>query len=268
MALGTVKIGDVDVSRFIIGGNPFSGFGHQTPERDREMKRYYTVARIKETLKEAEALGITTFTGRADNHVVRMLMEYWDEGGAIQWLAQTCPGVGPLERGITNSIGGGAKLCVFHGGEMDNRVLNNKVDDIPAAIQRVKDKGIPVGTAGHNPKVFEWAEENADFDFYLCSYYNSAHRDKDAEHVTGQAEWFNDEDRDIMVNVIQGLSKPVVHYKVMAAGRNDPKEAMEFVAAHLRAQDAACVGVFMKDNPKMLEEDLRYLEQALEGKDN
>jgi hypothetical protein len=51
----------------------------------------------------------------------------------------------------------------------------------------------------------------------------------------------------------------------MAAGRNDPEEALEFVAQHLRPQDAVCVGVFMKDNPKMLEENLRYLEQALEG---
>jgi hypothetical protein len=227
------------------------------------MRAYYTVARIKETLKEAEARGITTFTGRADNHVIRMLMEYWDEGGTIQWLAQTCPGVGTLERGVQNSLGGGAKLCVFHGGEMDNRVLNDNTADIPDAIRKVKDAGIPVGTAGHNPKVFEWAEANADFDFYLCSYYNSAHRDKAAERDTGQREWFNDEDRDIMVNVIQGLSKPVVHYKIMAAGRNDPKQALEFVAQHLRPQDAVCVGVFMKDNPKMLEENLRYLEQAL-----
>ena len=110
MALGTVKIGDVEVSRFIIGGNPFSGFAHQTFERGQEMRHYYTAARIKETLKEAERLGITTFTGRADNHIIRMLMEYWDEGGTIQWLSQTCPGVGTLERGIENSLGGGAKL--------------------------------------------------------------------------------------------------------------------------------------------------------------
>ena len=28
------------------------------------------------------------------DHVMRMLLEYRDEGGRLQWLAQTCPGVG------------------------------------------------------------------------------------------------------------------------------------------------------------------------------
>jgi hypothetical protein len=264
MTLGTVRLGDLEVSRFIIGGNPFSGFAHQTPERAHEMKHYYTTARIKETLKEAERVGIDTFIGRADNHIIRVLMEYWDEGGTIQWVAQTCPGIGTMERGVANAVGGGAKGCFLHGGEMDYRVVNGKTDDVAGAVEKIRGAGMPAGTAGHNPKVFAWAEENLDLDFYMCSYYNAAHRDKNAELQSGQPEWFNDEDRDIMVNVIQGLSRPAIHYKVMAAGRNDSKEALEFVAQHLRPQDAVCVGVFMKDNPKMLEEDVQYLEQALE----
>jgi hypothetical protein len=35
----------------------------------------------------------------------------------------------------------------------------------------------------------------------------------------------------------------------MAAGRNDPREALAFVARHLRPQDAVCIGFFMRDNP-------------------
>ena len=54
----TVQFGDVEVTRFVIGGNPFSGFSHQGPQRDKEMVRYYTVARIKEALRKAEAAGI------------------------------------------------------------------------------------------------------------------------------------------------------------------------------------------------------------------
>jgi len=263
MAIGTVKIGNRTVSKMIVGGNPFSGFSHQNPAKDDAMRHYYTAARIKETLRQAELLGINTHLARADAHVMRCLMEYWDEGGTIQWFAQTCPEFGPMMRSVENAVRGGATACYVHGGVMDNLLANHQLDEVPGAIARIREAGLPAGVAGHNPKVFEWAEKNLDVDFYMCSYYNSAHRDTHAEHLSGMAEWFKPEDRDAMVRTIRGLSRPVIHYKVMAAGRNDPREALEFVARHLRPQDALCVGFFMRDNPAMIEEDLRLLEEAL-----
>ena len=119
------------------------------------------------------------------------------------------------------------------------------------------------GIAGHNPRVFEWAEEHLDVDFYMCSYYDASPRGERAEHVAGMEEKFESEDRDVMVRLIKGLSKPVIHYKVLAAGRNDPQDAFAFVAQHMRPQDAVCVGVYTKDNPNMLEADLRLLEDSL-----
>jgi hypothetical protein len=35
------------------------------------------------------------------------------------------------------------------------------------------------------------------------------------------------------------------------------------VAGHLRPNDAVCVGIYPKDNPRMLEEDLLLLEDGL-----
>lgn len=262
-SLGTVRIGNVVVTRFIIGGNPFSGFSHQTPERDLEMVRYFTTARIKETLRRAESLGVNTHIGRADHHIMRMLFEYWDEGGRIQWFAQTCPEVGDIERAVHNAVRGKASACFIHGGVMDNLYANSRLEAVPDAIARIRDAGMPAGIAGHNPKVFEWAEERLDVDFYMCSYYNSAHRDSHAEHVSGMAEWFLEEDRQAMTGLIQRLSKPVIHYKVMAAGRNRPDEALTVVANHLRPQDAVCVGIYPREHPGMLEENLRLLETAL-----
>ena len=61
-----IQIGAVNVSRYLLGSNPFSGFSHQGPERDRMMKRYFTAARIKETIKAAEQLGVNTLVGRTD----------------------------------------------------------------------------------------------------------------------------------------------------------------------------------------------------------
>ena len=119
MVLGTIDIGKLSVSKLIIGGNPFSGFSHISPEMDLDMKRYYKVSKIKEELSKAESIGVNTFLGRADHHVIRTLLEYWDEGGKIQWIAQTCPGVGQVDLGVYNAATGGAKACYIHGGQME-----------------------------------------------------------------------------------------------------------------------------------------------------
>jgi len=65
MSLEHAKLGNLSVSRLLIGGNPFSGFSHQTAERSAEMRAYYTQERIHATLRQAESLGINTFLGRA-----------------------------------------------------------------------------------------------------------------------------------------------------------------------------------------------------------
>jgi hypothetical protein len=265
--MDTVRLGNLEVSRFILGSNPFSGFSHQGPERDREMTHWYTNARIREVLRGAEELGITAVLGRADRHVIRTLMEYRDGGGALQWLAQTCPGVGPTLKTAQMAIDGGARTCYIHGGVMDNCLAAGDMSDPLAGIEMIRKAGLPVGIAGHNPEVFRWAErEELPVDYYMCSYYNSAHRDESAEKLPGQKEWFLPEDRKIMTELIQGLSRPVIHYKVMAAGRNDPAEAIPFAVEAMRPQDAVCMGIFTGDDPGMLAEDVRIFEAAWKKK--
>jgi len=262
--LTRVHIGDLQVSRLILGGNPFSGFSHQSPEMDEEMRHYYTTARIKEIYRRAEELGINTHIGRADHHIIRVLMEYWDEGGTIQWIAQTCPELGEISRGVRNAVKGGAKACFVHGGVMDHLFAKKRMGEVIDAIKIIHDAGMPAGVAAHNPQVLEWAEENLDVDFYMCSYYNPTRRDQNPEHLPGAKEWFWPEDRDRMVQTIRRLSKPAVHYKVLAAGRNDPREAFSFLSRHIRPGDAVCVGIFTKYRPNELEEDVSLVEELVE----
>jgi len=259
----TVQFGDLTLSRMILGGNPFSGFSHQNPDIDRAMVRWYTTERIKETMRQAEALGVSTFLGRADRHVRRTLLEYWDEGGKIQWFTQTAPEFSSLSGNVAQAIGTGASAVYLHGGQMDFYFAQRQFDTIRGFVQQVKDAGIAVGVAGHNPAVHEWADENLDLDFHMCSYYNPTPRDRNAEHVQGATEVFDPADRDAMVATIRQLRAPAIHYKIFAAGRTDPKEAFAYVARHIRPQDAVCIGVFTKEKPDMLAEDVRLFEEAL-----
>ena len=64
-----------------------------------------------------------------------------------------------------------------------------------------------------------------------------------------------------MTDLIQGLSRPVIHYKILAAGRNDAEQAFAYCASRMRPQDMACIGVFTGDDPRMLETDVRLFEK-------
>jgi hypothetical protein len=261
----TVHFKHIEVSRFILGSNPFSGFSHQTLETDWAMRHYFTTAKIKETLREAESLGVNTFIARTDFHVLRMLMEYRDEGGTLQWFAQTCPEVGDHATCIERAASYGAKACHLHGGVMDYVFAQGKMDGVQPALDLIRERGMLAGIAAHNPRVIEWAEEHLDLDYYLCCYYNPTPRDTLAAHDPEMAEQYLEEDRQAMTDLIQKLSKPVVHYKIMAAGRNDPREAFAFAAMRMRSNDAVCVGIYQERQPGILREDVRLLELSLES---
>ncbi len=257
------NIKDVQVSRFILGSNPFSGFSHQGPEMDWAMRHYFTGNNIKATLREAEALGVNTLLARTDFHVMRLLMEYRDEGGTLQWFAQTCPEVGSHEACIQRAATYGAKACHLHGGVMDHAFAQGLLDGVQPALDLARQKGMLAGIAAHNPRVIEWAEEHLDLDYYMCCYYNPDRRDNRAAHDPNATETYAEEDRQAMTSLIPQLSRPVIHYKILAAGRNDPAAAFAFAASKMRANDAVCVGIYQKDKPDILREDVRLLEESL-----
>ena len=258
-----VQFHSLQVSRLILGSNPFSGFSHQGQDVDLAMKRYFTTATIKRTLHEAEGAGVNTLIARTDYHVMRLLLEYWDEGGRLQWFAQTCPEVGSHEACVSRAASGGAKACHIHGGVMDHLFAQGRLDEIPAVVKTIRGHGMLAGVAAHNPDVLRWVEAHADVDYYMCSYYNPIPRVRNAEHVAGTDEQYLEADRDAMTALIPTLSRPAIHYKVLAAGRNDPAAAFARVAACLRPSDAVCVGVFPKDHRDMIREDAALLEAAL-----
>ena len=263
--MDTIQLGDLRVSKFILGTNPISGFSHQSVEMDQRMVSWFTVDRIKALLREAESLGINTIMARTDLRVMSFMKEYWSEGGTIQWFAQTCPPEGPPELCIARAIEGGAKACHIHGGYMDHQLAQGNLDQVPGLIEMIRSAGMLAGIAGHDPRVIEWAEEELDVDYYMCSYYNSMRRDENPEHVHGAKEWFWPEDRRIRTDLIRTLSKPVIHYKIMAAGRNDPSEAFAFAARAMRPHDAVCVGIYEENHPGMLREDVELLARSFAG---
>jgi len=263
MRIPAVSLGALAVTRLIIGGNPFSGFSHQSRARSAEMAAWYTDERIVETLFQAQSLGLNACLCRGDQHMVRVLERYWDEGGTMRWIAQTASEAETPAIGAAFCLDNGASACYLHGGLVDDYIANEQYDQIHAFADTVRTSGVPVGIAGHMPIDFVWAEQNLDLDFYMVSHYNPSPRTHARHNDPAIAEGYLLAEREELVATIQQLGRPAIHYKILAAGRNDPGEAFAYTARHMRPEDAVCVGIFTKDNPNMLAEDVDLLLKSL-----
>lgn len=259
MGIPTVSLGGLQVTRLLIGGNPFSGFSHQSVQRNEAMRAWYTDERIVETLFQAESLGLNACVCRGDDHIARVLATYWKQGGSMCWVAQTDSALGASSEAVAFCADHGAAACYLHGGVMDMLIAQRRYAEVHQFAESVRSHGLPLGIAGHMPEDFVWAEGNLDVDFYMVCYYNPSPRQHKAEHDPMASEQYTVEDRDARVAVLRTLSKPAVHYKVLAAGRTPPEEAFAYVARQMRSGDAVCVGVYTQDKPDMLAEDIDLL---------
>ena len=261
-----VAIGKVSVSGVCIGGNPFSGFSHQTPQRDREMKEYFTPANIKATLRAAEAAGIDTFCGRTDDHIHGILRDYWREGGRIQWLAQVSPEPNQPDSWRTwlkAAAALGAAGAYIHGGIVDFWYANGQFDRFHEALGLMRAAGVAAGFAGHKPEAHAWIRDHLEVDFHLGCWYNPTDRAKAPQHSSVNERW-DPVDRARMLEVIHTLRAPVIHYKVFAGGNMPVDEAYEVMGRVVRPTDAVCLGMFVKDDPGMLARNVALFEKHVD----
>jgi len=266
MGLPRVDFCGLRVSRIAVGGNPFSGIGHQDAALDKAMKDYYTAARVKETLFQCEELGINTAFMRADRHIIRLLHEYWNEGGKIQWFAQHAPEHRSMLENIRIARGGGAAGIYIQGGVTDALQEAGKLADLREALALIRSLGVPSGIAGHQPKTHRDAQAlGLDFDFHMVCFYNLTGRRGKLDAADPDAERYRPDDRQAAANLLRELPRPAVAYKIMAAGRNDPREGIPYAVRHLKPTDIVCIGFFPKDRPGEIREDIEIFCEALEA---
>ena len=259
----TTRLGSAIVSRLIVGGNCFSGFSHASAAMDKAMRDYYTVAKIKETLAQCERAGVNTFFGRADNHVLRIMNEYWNEGGKIQFFAQTAPERPDTSGVIAQVAEYGAAGCYLHGGETDDLHDANNADRLRKLIDEIKARGMVAGVAGHNPRTHLWAQDqNVPIDFHMLCFYNISGR-RGKQTASDEFEKFDDRDRQAALAVRKQLTRPCVAYKVLAAGRNDPEAGFRYAFENLRPADAINVGMYTAEKPAMIQENARLVAKIL-----
>jgi hypothetical protein len=250
----TIKLGEWTVSRLIVGGNPFSGNSHVSPELSAEMGAFHTVGRITETLRTAEKWGVNALQSRGDAHMMRLVQEYREAGGNMHWIAQTASEMADIATNIRIIARTGAIAIYHHGSRTDSLWQAGRAEEIHQYLKVMRDAGVLVGLGSHIPEVIAHAEEHAwDVDFYMCCLYNLTRAPRESALVSGVAteEHFDHADRDVMCAVIRQVAKPVLAFKILGAGRlsssaADLDDAFRYAFANIRPSDAVVTGIFSK----------------------
>lgn len=253
--LPQVPFGPASVSRLIVGGNPVSGFSHVSRALDEEMMDYFSAANVKKLLAACEQAGINTWQSRADRHILRLLREYRNEGGRIQWIAQTASEAADFARNVREAAAMRPLGIYLHGAQTDRLWLEHRRDEIAARLGRIRDAGVRAGLATHIPEVIDWCEEaGLPADFYMACLYNLSRSHEEALELAGgpvQGEFFYEPDRRRMLSRVAKTKKQCIVFKVYGAGRRcgtreDRLAALREVFAAAKPSDCVVIGMFPK----------------------
>ena len=257
--LPSVDFCGMKISRLVIGANPFGGYSHQNAERDEEMRSYYTVDRIKETWRRAEAAGITAMvTNNETPHVLEAVREYLSEGGSLKWIAQVNRRTKPdMHDAIDEAVSIGCSALYFHGALVDRAYAEGDADTVTQWCRYARSKGVPVGVAGHDPGAHLWVDGLGIADFHAVCFYNcgSLH--------DGRGSKFRLSDMSRAADVIRRIEAPCIGYKIMGAGRIDPRMAFEYAFESIKPGDVVNVGMFRNDKDSMVEDDAEMVREIL-----
>jgi hypothetical protein len=258
--LPTVDFCGLKVTRLIIGANPFGGFSHQSKQRDRDMLAYYSPQRIIETWHRAEAAGINTMiTNNETPSVIDALRQYLSGGGKLQWIAQLNCIVRHKDMipAIDEAIDIGCKAVYFHGALVDRAYAGRDERTIRDWCRHAQSRGVPAGVAAHLPEAHLWVNGLNAADFHVVCFFRcgSLHE--------GKGERFALRDMPAAVDCIRRIAKPCIAYKIMGAGRIDPRMAFEYAFEGIKPTDVINVGVHRGDKDDMVEDNVAIVRAIL-----
>ncbi len=187
--LPTVKFGPHEITRLIIGGNPFRGYSHWREELDQEMAAWNTAEHIADALCDAEAAGINTMQMRGDQYIFDAVAEYRRRGGTMHWICQTASEQPDVLENIRNIAALKPIAIYHHGTNTDKHWAAGTMDVVKQRVELIKELGLMAGVASHLPEVHEWlVEQDWPVDFHMCCVYNlsRAAREQDRIRPVGQ----------------------------------------------------------------------------------
>lgn len=244
-ALPSGKIGDLEISRLLLGGNLLTHYTHS-----RDLKYVYSLAanyntdqKILDTLALAEENGVNTVVVHNVPATIKLLQEHRRRGGRMQWITCTfhalVRGLNEFTREIEQLVDAGTDALYVSGVEADmmcgfrndisaadssQRVAEANMELLSQAVDLAKAHGLPTGLGAHRIGAIEDCENaGLDVDFYLKTIH---HHNYPTAQIHYDSNFCPEPDR--VISVMQNVRKPWIAFKVMAAGAIPPADAFRY----------------------------------------
>jgi len=267
-ALPRAKIGKLEISRLILGGNLLTHYTHS-----RDLKYVYTLAahyntdeKIMETLAKAEAAGINTVSMHNPEHPISVLRRYRKErGGKIQWIicptAPVEPDMAKYRQHVESLIKDGCEAIYLWGVHGDSLASQGKFDLMAKAVELAKEYGVPSGVGGHSLDVVKACEEHGvKADFYIKTFhshnYPTAPKPEQIKGPYSEYPGYWCSNPEETIAYMKTVQKPWIAFKTMAAGAIQPQVAFRYSFMH--GADFVLAGMFDYE----IEEDVKLAAEA------
>ena len=255
----TMKFGNAEISRLVLGVNPLYGFAHYNNNFSGAMREWYTQDRVCEVMHRANAFGINAFNWVNVERSSEDLARFQSEGGKMHLIIQVTAHDNPAA--LVKNL---RPLALQRRGEeIDTAFRNRTMENEREWCKRARDLGVLVGVGTHKPEVIELVEEQGwDIDFYAGCVYNRTRSAAEwRQLLNGQlpempGEVYIQSDPERMYKVMRQTAKTCFAFKILAAGRiGDDGIAQAFRTAYasIKPHDGVYVGMFPRSKDEVRE---------------
>ncbi len=243
------KIGGLEFSRLIMGGNLIGGWAHARDliYTSKLVKAYHTDERVMMTMQLAEKCGIDALL--TNPALGRIVNKYWHEtGGKIKFISDCGDQEGFLE-GIRKSEEAGAHAMYCQGGIADLLTHGGEFDEIVKGLELIRSYGKPAGIGAHRIETVQAClKQGIKPDFWVKTLHehNYWSAQVDTERKSTVEAGFRDNifcfKPQETIDFMNRLEEPWIAFKILAAGAIQPKEGFQY--AFDNGADFICVGMY------------------------
>jgi len=241
------RIGNLEVSRLIMGGNLIAGWAHSRdlPYVSTLMRRYNTPEKIRRTLELGEQNGITAINSWVmdDNS---QILEHWKAGGKMKWISQVrLDGDGGYSQ-INKAVDLGAAAIHLTGDTGEHLLDEGNFEKLGEAVEYIRGQKRVAGVAAHDLRVIvECEKRNFNVDFYQKTLHTNDYftgpKLGDPDRI-GQNDNSWCSDAQAVIDVFAKITKPWIAFKILAAGAIPPLRAFPYAVQG--GADFILVGMF------------------------
>src|SRR5438045_2326329 len=147
--LPRVKFGKTEITRLIIGSNPFYGYSHFNRILDQTMREWYTQDRRMEVLQSCERHGINIWQVHYDPQLPEDFKRYRAEGGRMHMVLLASPDLVKNPGMLSDAAKLGPLGIAHHGNVTDDRFRAGEKNKVRDFLKAVRDVGVMVGLSTH-----------------------------------------------------------------------------------------------------------------------